>query len=198
MCTILSPGINGSDRKDLLDNPIGWWEKWKELLGNSIYEKKPYSIIAEMLVLNELYKTDKSAKWTGVLGATHDIETDGSSYEVKSTIKRYGATVTISSQYQLDSTKKLQLYFCRLEKSKSGISINDLVNSLVLNGYDSEKLEKQLHKLGYEYGTNVREEKYKILEKRKYNVDDKFPKITNLSFKNDKFPESVDSNYIYN
>ena len=30
-----------------------------------------------------------------------------------------------------------------------------------------------------------------MLEKRKYEVDDKFPKITKASFKDDRIPESV-------
>ena len=30
-----------------------------------------------------------------------------------------------------------------------------------------------------------------VLEKRKYEVDDKFPKITKASFKDERIPESV-------
>lgn len=187
----IEPGINGIDRKNLLADPLAWWKQWRELLGNAIFQRKPYSVIAEMIVLDELYIHDNTIEWSAVHAGSHDIEGNQESYEVKSTIKRYGATITIAGQHQLQSLKRLQLYFCRLEQSKMGMSINDMKDKLVSDGYDKEKIEQQLYQLGYEYGSSVREEKYKVLEKRKYEVDDKFPKITKSSFKNDHIPESV-------
>lgn len=187
----VEPGIEGIDRKNLLTDPLAWWKQWRELLGNAISQRQPYSVIAEMIVLDELYVHDNTIEWSAVNAGSHDIEGNQESYEVKSTIKRYGATITIAGQHQLQSLKRLQLYFCRLEQSKMGVSINDMKNKLVSDGYDKEKIEQQLYQLGYEYGSSVREEKYKVLEKRKYEVDDKFPKITKSSFKNDHIPESV-------
>lgn len=187
----VEPGIEGIDRKNLLTDPLAWWKQWRELLGNAISQRQPYSVIAEMIVLDELYLHDNTIEWSAVNAGSHDIEGNQESYEVKSTIKRYGATITIAGQHQLQSLKRLQLYFCRLEQSKMGVSINDMKNKLVSDGYDKEKIEQQLYQLGYEYGSSVREDKYKVLEKRKYEVDDKFPKITKSSFKNDHIPESV-------
>ena len=134
---------------------------------------------------------DNTVEWAAVTAGSHDIEGNSASYEVKSTVKRYGATITIAGQHQLQSLKRLQLYFCRLEKSKAGISINDMKEKLVNDGYDKDKIEQQLYHLGYEHGASVREDKYKVLEKRKYEVDEKFPKITKSSFKDDHIPESV-------
>lgn len=187
----VEPGIEGIDRKNLLLEPLEWWQQWKMLLGNSISDKKAYSVVAEMLALDELYKNDKSVEWSAVTAGSHDIESEVASFEVKSTIKRYGATITIAGQHQLQSLKRLQLYFCRLENSKLGISINDMKEKLVVDGYDADKLEIQLESIGYEFGTSKRDEKYKVLEKRKYEVNAEFPKITKSSFKDDKIPESV-------
>ena len=187
----VEPGIDGIDRKNLLTDPLAWWKQWRELLGNAISQRQPYSVIAEMIVLDELYVHDNTIEWSAVNAGSHDIEGNQESYEVKSTIKRYGATITIAGQHQLQSLRRLQLYICRLEQSQMGVSINDMKNKLVSDGYDKEKIEQQLYQLGYEYGSSVREEKYKVLEKRKYEVDDKFPKITKSSFKNDHIPESV-------
>ena len=141
--------------------------------------------------MDDLYVNDNTIEWTAVNAGSHDIESYESSYEVKSTVKRYGATITIAGQHQLQSLKRLQLYFCRLEQSKNGISINDMKDRLVADGYDKDKLEQQLYQLGYEKGTSIREEKYKVLEKIKYEVDDTFPKITKASFKDNHIPESV-------
>ena len=44
----IEPGINGIDRKNLLADPLAWWKQWRELLGNAIFQRKPYSVIAEM------------------------------------------------------------------------------------------------------------------------------------------------------
>lgn len=187
----VEPGIDGMDRKNLMSEPLEWWKKWRELMGNTISNKEAYSVIAEMMVLDDLYTQDNTVEWTAVNSGSHDIEGNESCYEVKSTVKRYGATITISGQHQLQSLKRLQLYFCRLEQSRTGISINDMKDRLVADGYDKDKIEQQLYQLGYERGASIREEKYKVLEKRKYEVDDTFPKITKASFKDDHIPESI-------
>lgn len=187
----IEPGIDGIDRKNLIAQPLEWWKRWRELLGNAISNKEAYSVIAEMLVLDRIFVNDKSVEWTAINAGSHDIEGDNNSYEVKSTIKRYGSTITISGQHQLQSKKKLQIYFCRFEKSKEGISVNDLVKVLLSHGYDRDKLEKELYQLGYEKGSSIREVKYKVLEKRIYEVNDEFPKITNTSFKENHIPNSI-------
>jgi len=185
------PGENGSNRINLINNPTEWWQQWKTLLGNIAFEKKPYNVIAEMLVLEHLMKEGKNVVWTAVNSGSHDIETDEECYEVKSTIKRYSATVTIAGQHQLQCTKRLYLFFCRMEKSVEGFSINDVKTNLVNAGYNEDTLEEQLNQLGYELGMSVRDEKYKILEKRKYEVDQKFPQITPASFKGGKIPDNI-------
>ncbi|WP_027438320.1 PD-(D/E)XK motif protein [Lachnospira multipara] len=187
----LEPGKDGSHRKEILDDPFQWWTNWCKLMGNTFSRMEAYSVIAEMLVLEKLFKEDKDIEWTAVNAGSHDIESNQSSFEVKSTIKRYEASITISSQHQLKSEKALYLYFCRLEKSKEGLSINDVKDMLINDGYDEDKIEYQLSYLGYNNGASIREEKYKILEKRRYIVDDKFPRIVDASFKDDHIPDSV-------
>jgi len=184
-------GENGENRKSIVSNPSAWWEQWKTLLGNTASVKKPYNIIAEMYVLEYLIRNGKKAVWTSLNLGSNDIETEEESYKVKSTIKRYGATVTVSGQYQLYSTKKLYLVFCILEKSVTGVSINDMKNKLIETGYCEDLLEQQLGSLGYEFGMSIRNEKYKIIEKRKYLVDQYFPQITPLAFKGDKIPNNI-------
>ena len=187
----LDPGKNGTSRKNLLENPLSWWETWKELLGNSINDSAVYSIIAEMLVLEHIYSSDKTVVWSKCGIGTHDLECDGCSCEVKSTIIKYGASVTISSQYQLSSDKPLYLYFCRLEGSSTGDCINSIVERLVNEGYDKDKLEHELLSRGYEIGASARTIKYDTLERRRYVVDDDFPKITNSSFVQGKLPDAI-------
>ena len=186
----VTPGEDGELRKELLDNPKKWWDKWKELFGNSVTDKKTYSVIAELLILSKMYETDKSLVWAAAEAGSHDIEGNTCSYEVKSSIKRYGVEVTIAGQFQLTKRKPLFLVYCKMEKSKEGISINDMVEKLSAQGFDKSFLIKNIERMGI-INTSEKKKKYKIHEIRKYVVDEKFPQITDASFKNGKMPERI-------
>lgn len=187
----VDPGKEGAGRASILSEPLSWWKKWRNLLGNVISDKAPYSVLCEMMVLDYVRNEDSSAEWTAAKSGTHDIESENRSYEVKSTIRRYGAEITISGQFQLLTPKPLDLFFCRVEESPAGISINDMKKKLVDDGYNEGELEHQLSKQGYELGASSRVIKYSVLEKRRYHIDDSFPKITEASFKGDKIPNGI-------
>ncbi len=193
----VDPGNEGEDRLALMNNPIVWWEKWKTLLGNASLDRTPYSVLCEMLVLKHVLAFDPTATWTASKAGTHDIESETHSYEVKSTIVRYGARLSISSQFQLLTPKPLDLYFIRVEESPAGVSINDVVGELTSLGYDEYLLEDQLTRARFEKGSSYRDKKYSLLEKRDYIVDEDFPKITAQSFKDDVIPYGiVEINYV--
>lgn len=188
---LLSPGPNGQDRNALLENPLDWWRRWKELVGNDIKDRPIYSVIAEMRVLEHKLFNDPTAEWTATRMGSHDIESATESCEVKSTCKRYGAEITIAGQHQLVHKKPLYLYFLRMEESHEGISVNDMKKRLTAAGYDPGKLEIELQQQGLEHGASIRNKKYKILEKRMYVVDEEFPSITRESFKGDQVPLGI-------
>ena len=187
----LDPGENGKARKQLLGNPSSWWDNWRDLLGNAINEKSVYSVVAELLTLNHIIDTDPSAEWSINGAGTHDIECDKMSIEVKSTINKYSSKMVASGQFQLKSDKDLYIYFVRMEPSLTGSSINSLVDILKSKGYNIDKLEQMLLNRGYERGASSRELCFDILEKRKYFVDDDFPKIVDSSFKDDMLPHGI-------
>jgi hypothetical protein len=186
----IDPGNNGTERTAILSNPLSWWERWRSLLGDSIHNKEIYSVLGELLVYEHLLQIGLKPRWSG--GGTHDIQLDNSCYEVKSTIKRYGATVTINSQFQLQKTEEeLYIIFCRFESSESGQTISDVVERLTALGEDKEQLNLALEKIGLEVGCSARLEKYKLLEMRRYLVDETFPSITPVSFIGHRLPKSI-------
>lgn len=192
MCAeFVDPGENGGNRAKILADPYTWWSKWKEMVGNVNRDQRVYNVIAEMMVLDQKYRNDITTEWTAARMGSHDIECAEESYEVKSTIKRYGADIIISGQHQLEHVKRLFIYFCRLEESMEGVSINDMKTQLISDGYDEGKLEVELEKMGFERGANSRNKKYKKLEGRIYEVNDSFPRIVKSSFKNDKYPDAI-------
>ena len=83
------------------------------------------------------------------------------------------------------------VYFLRMEESHEGVSVNDMKTRLVRAGYDSGKIEMQLQQQGLEPGASIRDKKFKILERRKYVVDESFPAITMESFKNNHLPSGI-------
>lgn len=188
----IDPGGQGTDREALIHNPFDWWERWRSLLGNTIQEKSVYSVLGELLVLEKLLINGENPIWSGIRNATHDIETSSNSYEVKSTIVRYDAVVSINSQYQLQSQgNSLYLIFCRFEESVLGQSIADVLKRLEGLGMSIGTLNSSLEKIGLEAGSSARKQKYKLLEMRKYLVDEKFPAITEQSFADKKIPDSI-------
>ena len=164
----VEPGESNNNRLILSETPLTWWGHWVGMLGNRVSSRKSYDTIAEMLALEELYSIDKSIKWTASQAGSHDIESDEASYEIKSTILKSGTNVSISSQFQLASEKKLQLWFFRLEASELGVSINDMVERLIAAGYDANLIESQIEKRGFVKGSSIRDKKFVLLEKRKY------------------------------
>lgn len=187
----VDPGPNGETRNGLLEDPYKWWLKWKELVGNTNKEQKVYNVIAEMLAIKHKLQSDLTTEWAATRMGSHDIECSDESCEVKSTLQRYGAEITISGQHQLEHFKRLFLYFCRMEESLEGVSINEMKDILVEAGYDEGKLEIELERQGFERGASIRNKKYKVLEKRKYEVDDSFPRITKETFKGDRYPDAI-------
>ena len=188
----VEPGVNGNLRKQLVESPEKWWNQWRSLLGNSISNSEPYPTLGELTMLEKQLKLGKNVRWTGVEKATHDLELDDCSIEVKSTTERYGYEVTISSIYQLvPAGKPLYLAFFRFEKSSLGRSIEEIAESLKQLGYSASDLEKALASAGLDKGCTARNIRYKVIEAKQYSVDANFPAVTEKSFKNDKLPEFI-------
>lgn len=177
---------NEEKRKLINDNPMDWINNWKDLLGNKASNDVDYSFLGELITLKYLLLKGKNPLLTKK--GTFDIEEKDENYEVKTTILRYNSIVEIHSKYQMDGkeleeqeSKKLNLVFIRLEESMGGISINSLIQDLEKLKYqDIEDLKQNLSTIN----SNSKNRKYKILEMRKYLVDEKFPKITKEDLKN--------------
>lgn len=188
----LTPGIDNHERHMLLADPIGWWRKWRELLGNAIHDKSAYQLLGEMLTLEYLIRNGTDAVWQGATGTTKDIDTPSCSYEVKSTLSRYATQVVISSKFQLVANgKPLKLAFARFEPSANGISLAKAVDRLCALGCSKELLLRMLARQGVVPGNIAYSTGYNLLELRLYDVDDRFPLISDASFIGGHIPESV-------
>ena len=183
------------NKKDqIIKDPLSWFNEWKDLLGNYKKEKIVYDVIGEMKFLLHLQMENKNPQWDSMIGGTFDIFTDEAFYEVKTTKSKSIENVVIHSQYQLNTkglNELLYICLCKVEENAAGDSIESLYNELIKYGYDKISLDEYLNKIGFGIGKAERYTNYFVHEIKLYLVDDKFPKITNDSFKNDQVPNGI-------
>ena len=186
-CEFLEFIKDNDNRIEFINNPRVWLDKWKDLLGNTLRREENYSFLAELLSINYLLNYNQVVIYDD--HGTHDIETENESYEIKSTISRYGYDIHVNGQHQLEiENKRLNLIYIRLEKSLEGISINEVIEKLENRDYDNIESIRTKTKSMNTYSLN---EKHKVLEARLYVVNDNFPKIIQSSFKEGKLPTAI-------
>ena len=190
---LIDPGANGKKRKELCDSPVGWWKKWKEILGNRNIDARIYDVLGELCVLKQLLLDGCDAEWNGPSKASYDIETDTYFAEVKSTISRTKNEITISSQFQLHPPEKpLNLIFCRFEPAVySGISIDKVVYDIGKTGYNTTEINNKLAEMGFDEGMSARKRCFLLHEMLKYKIDSDFPAITQESFVGGVLPKYI-------
>lgn len=190
---LVDPGVNGSARTAIIGDPVSWWKKWKELLGNKNIDARIYDVLGELCVLYVLLKSGEDAAWNGPDGTSYDIETDSRFVEVKSTLSRTKREITVSNQFQLDPPgKSLNLILCVFEPTvQSGISINGIIRKLNKLGYNIGMINQKLSELGFEEGMSARNRTFLLHEMLKYAVSFDFPRITPESFVGGVLPMGV-------
>lgn len=190
---MVDPGPEGVSRSALVSDPRGWWENWRQLLGNAVVNVTAYSVLGEMLALEHLLETGKQPAWKGPAAASVDIETPGAGYEVKSTLTRYDIRVHIAGQFQLasDADRKLFLVHQRFEPSPEGTSVDAVAARLVALGIKREMVEQLLELCDLEPGNSARYDTYKLLDSRLFAVDSDFPRITPDSFVAGALPAGI-------
>lgn len=189
----VQPGEEGTNRLSILENPATWWQRWKELMGNRNTDQQIHAIAGELFFYRWILQQGMEVSWTGGSHKRVDFSSAEDDYEVKSTLQRYGMTVTIHGEYQLKCAphKKLWLILCRLEETEGGESINDLVEELCQLGISRDELELELDKLGFKLGMSSRKKGWHLLELKRYPVTEEFPRITTDDFVGGKFPEGI-------
>lgn len=190
---MVDPGPGGAARSAFVANPRGWWQNWRQLLGNAVVNVTAYSVLGEMLAFEHLFRLGVQPAWKGPAAGSVDIEAPGAWYEVKSTLTRYDMRVHVAGQFQLaaPADRKLFLVHQRFEPSPEGVSVDAVASRLVALGADSDRLEQLLDMCDLEPGNSARSDTYRLLESRRFTVDAKFPRITPESFIGGALPAGI-------
>lgn len=176
----LDPGEDGKKRALILQDPYKWCLEWTSLLGNAVSDAQIYSSIAEMLVLDHIFKQDKTASWHSSKKGSHDIVTESDSAEVKSSVDKGSHKITIHGQFQISGDKPFYLYLIIFEQAdtkKNTVSLRSVYEQLIKDGYNKSKLDHELELQGINLYNHKCYETYWVHEKLKYLVDDCFPRL---------------------
>ena len=192
----VSPGPMGKNRITLQNTPFQWFEKWKSMVGNYARDLMVYDVIGELKVFLLLANDGKKPVWSSQTLSSHDIEADGSVYEVKTTLTHSGRTVTISSLEQMEKENDLPLYLClvRVQESTNGDTIEKLRNEIVERGLiAANEIDSYLLKKGYSSSKSEYRKGYQVYRISSFLIDESFPKLRITDFVDNKLPHGVES-----
>ena len=190
----LEPGDNNFKRKQICEDPLSWWDKWKDLLGNKNVDNTVQGILGELIFFYYLKKNHTKQvsleNWTGPNSGSQDFILNDEKFEIKSTLIKYNDIVRISSQFQLNKRTNDKLIFIKLEETNQdrnlsySYSINSIMKEIEKLGINYEDLNVTINNLGFQEFSQDRTKKFELLEMRSYPIDDDFPIISNHDIPN--------------
>jgi hypothetical protein len=149
-------------------------------------------LFGELLLLNDLLAVSPQAaqNWTGSLGQRHDFSSLQTSAEVKSTLKRAGKTVHVTSLEQLrppSDSRPLFLVHTVLERTGSaGATVRDLIAEAVRTASDQSVINRALRAIqlhNWHSDDLLAGERFALIRRDVYRVDSSFPKLDADSFR---------------
>jgi Putative PD-(D/E)XK family member, (DUF4420) len=177
-------------------------DRWRELLehepGGTVGIEKLVGLFGELWFLREMVKRNPNAVryWAGPRGARHDFSIGSLAVEVKSTLSRRGRFIEIHGHDQLEPPENGDLYLGVLkleQESLTGESLPELVESIVQHGGDRYTLLQLLAQVDVRLLSfnDYKDLRFRLYERRIYEVNDAFPRITSRSFVGGVLPEGV-------
>ena len=178
-------------------------EQWVKFLAIArsklIPIKTQLGLIGELSFLKLLLNTGVDPKvvlekWRGPEGSAHDFVLSKSWYEVKGHVTE-DKHVNISNEYQLDSDERIPLYLMvfDLGESDQGQNIVDMAKEIITTWFQEDAeakaiFERKLLELKFNIMENYENlGRYDVVGMQKYEVRDKFPRITPS-----KLPDSIE------
>ncbi len=171
---------------------VGRFFQWKKMFvsskNNFLTEPEIMGLIGEILVLRgylakRIGLTKALESWSGQELTHKDFSFEDTWIEAK-TISRGAQAVKISSLEQLDSDNAGELAVHSLEKMSTaynGITLNKLIletRNMFHPGEEQDAFMAKVALQGYEYNNYYDDFVYEISNFKRFNVDDKFPKLT--------------------
>lgn len=176
--------------------------RWRELLARehkiTLTASELIGLYGELWFLRELVKLNSNSLslWRGPFGERFDFYSGKTAVEVKTTRQRKGKNLIIHGHDQLEEPPNGDLYLCRIQVEiapNADETIHDIIADLQNLESDQYLLQRALAQLGFPAGSKEEylDYAFNVLEVDVYLVNDKFPRITKTSFKNDNLPSGI-------
>ena len=182
----------GAGLRRCIDRLSKWQVLFERVPADGLSKEAQRGLFGELAVLEnfclaELDKSEAVSSWTGPLGAHQDFKIGGTAVEVKTTLAKRHARISIANEKQLDERPHLVLLLVNLrldESNAQGVALPTLVarlrsvlqtdtvagrqfdDSLMLGGY------LDIHAPLYERG------RYRVAVQRYFHVHGDFPRLT--------------------
>ncbi len=194
-CNDIIESTRDVDQDKAIDFIIKRWQYWiimfKKPYTDLLTENQILGLLGELIYLKEYMipkygQSEAIDSWLGQNKSHKDFEINNTWYEIK-VIKPSALTVKISSIEQLDSNNNGNLVTIILEKTNKQVegstTINKYLEELeftITNFDDKLKLRQKLTQGGYYKNEEYDRYIYKLISKRKYIVDNNFPKLSKM------------------
>lgn len=175
---------------------------WRELLSRDSLPMPERSAViglfGELTVLRNLAQVNPItlSLWTGPDSGRFDFFAGGRALEVKTTLRRQGIVLTIHGHDQLEAPQNgsLHLVVVLIEEAPAeGENLRALVDSLVTLGISRVEMYQKLARIGFtpDTLTLLDDQRFRVVERRMYEVNDLFPRITASNFVGASLPRGV-------
>lgn len=177
--------------------------RWRELLDReapSIMSRQALAgLFGELLTLRTIMSHNSAGfdAWTGPTSSIHDFTRGSVALEVKTTLRRDGWQFEIHGHRQLEAPAveggELYLAVLRIESSRIGKNVPDIVEELCALGADRMDLYTRLAAVGYDPrdAEVYREMPFKATAQRMYRIDESFPRVVSSTFAAGRPPPGV-------
>ena len=198
---ILSESVYEEAESAMVHKFLQQLKRWQKFMSTSktsiLSEDKIRGLIAELkflselLIDNSLLKQEIIEAWYGPDRLHHDFIFNNTAVEVKSVSNLDKKSVTISSEYQLESNSN-QLFlrvYCILKSSvaaENAINLNTIIKNISekLDINERSQFDEKLIECGYIPNEKYDEFNYKIELINNYQVTEDFPRLCSSSLAN--------------
>ena len=175
--------------------------KWRSLLERNqqrvLNENLITGLYGELCYLRELVRITPEAlsTWKGPLKEKHDFYSRNIFLEIKTSLSRQGRVCEIHGHDQLETDEGNSLYlaYIALERNPHGEILPEIISEIHSLGVHKSEFTRLLLEYGYNAADHEFYEtfRFKVREQFLYQVNETFPRITSVSFKEGRLPFGI-------
>ena len=179
-------GFDGTSVIAAITQTIIHWRAILDAIGDAQSSNAKTGLLGELLALTVFASRNSNEaflSWTGPNKSRHDFEFEKEAYEIKTSTSLRSRNCVIHGMHQLNAASGTKLYLVhfQIELAAEGLSVNSILDELNAQGISETQMQGNLSEIwpaGSKKPNWFEVLKFKVSSCNKFEVDDKFPKIT--------------------